>query len=116
MIKFVVMALIWTVAVGAVHAAPQKYEKETKVSVSSNSKFTISAGWTFDDKSKKLTSPEGDLTAYLIEKKAEADLDALSLIHLLVFHSCYPILSSHRPPGSRTGLFDRRLKTLMRLQ
>ena len=79
MIKFSAVALICTCVVGVALATPKNYEKETEVSVSSNSKFTISAGWTFDSQSKKLTSPEGDLIAYLIEKKAESDLDALSL-------------------------------------
>lgn len=79
MIKLGAIALICTFVSGVSEAAPQKYDKETEISISPSSKFTISAGWAFDDKTKKLTSPEGDLTAYLFEKKAETDLDALSL-------------------------------------
>lgn len=79
MIRCVALSLVCTFTFRVAQAAPKKYDKETEVSVSSNSKFTISAGWTFDDKTRKLTSPEGDLTAYLIEKKAETDLDTLSL-------------------------------------
>ncbi len=60
-------------------AAPKKYEKETEVSASPNSKFIISAGWSFDEAMNKLVSPEGDLTAYLIERKAEKNLDQLML-------------------------------------
>jgi hypothetical protein len=59
--------------------SPKKYEKETVIEFSSTSKFKISAGWSFDDSTKKLTSPEGDLFVYLVETKAEIDLEKQSL-------------------------------------
>ena len=77
------------------------YEKETEISASTGSKFSISAGWSFDDETKKLTSPEGDLTAYLLEKKAEADLDALSLNCWKQINPQfnYPVLQKVSPPA-----------------
>lgn len=61
------------------NSSPKKYEKETEIEFSSTSKFKISAGWSYDESSKKLTSPEGDLSVYLVEAKAEADLEKQSL-------------------------------------
>lgn len=61
------------------NAAVTKYEKESEINLSSNSKFKISAGWSFDSSEKKLVSPEGDLVVYLIEKPFTADVDSLSL-------------------------------------
>lgn len=42
-----------------------KIEKETQVAIS-NSKFTASAGWTFDDAQGKLIAPEGNLSVFLV--------------------------------------------------
>lgn len=101
MFKFLVIALFFAAISPGVHAAPKKYEKETQINASSNSNFTISAGWTFDDATKKLTSPEGDLTAYLIEKKSEADVAAMSLNSWKQINSnfAYPILQQVAPPA-----------------
>lgn len=79
MMSLSAFAVIGSIGLSMAHAAPQKYEKETEISAGTDSKFTISSGWSFDQKTKKLTSPEGDLAIFLIEKKAEPDLDALSL-------------------------------------
>lgn len=60
-------------------AATKKYDTETEVALGKNTKVTISAGWTFDDSTSKLTSPEGDLVAYLIEKPFKGNVETLSL-------------------------------------
>ena len=101
MLKFSAFALAISFICNLSHAAPKKYEKETEISASTGSKFSISAGWSFDDETKKLTSPEGDLTAYLLEKKAEADLDALSLNCWKQINPQfnYPVLQKVSPPA-----------------
>ncbi|HYX32639.1 MAG TPA: serine hydrolase domain-containing protein [Oligoflexus sp.] len=65
----------WDTAQGS----PKKYDQETEVVLGPRTQFKISKGWSFDSSTLKLTSPEGDLVAYLIEKPAEQDLDALAL-------------------------------------
>ncbi len=78
---FLILVFFVFTSIGAqlAHSLPKKYNKETKVQVSPNSQFKISAGWTFDDSTKLLVSPEGDVKIFLIEKKAIGDLDSLAL-------------------------------------
>lgn len=73
------LILALTLTSSSLFAKPRKYDKETEINASTDSKFTISSGWSFDEETKKLTAPESDLTIYLIERKTEKDLDALAL-------------------------------------
>jgi len=52
-------------------AQATKYEKEAQIELNDKSKFTISAGWTYDPSIKKLQSPEGDLMIYLLEQPCQ---------------------------------------------
>lgn len=64
-----------------VHAksALVKFDKETVVTLGDKSKFTISAGWSFDDTTQALVTPEGDVKIYLIQKPFEENVEKLSV-------------------------------------
>jgi len=79
MTRFLGSALAVVFCVQSAFAATTKYEKETEVSLGKNTKFKISAGWSFDDKASKLISPEGDVTIYLIETPFTKDPEAVSI-------------------------------------
>lgn len=55
-----------------------KYDQEQEIKTK-NSTFKISPGWSYDDEYFKIVSPEGDLTAYLLETPLESNIDELSL-------------------------------------
>ena len=74
MSKIVLYVVISMFSFNAAIAAVTKFDKESEINLGNDMKFKISAGWSFDDSIKKLTSPEGDLTAYLIEKPFKGDV------------------------------------------
>lgn len=77
-INILAAALVFCILNSAV-AAVTKYDKESVINLGNNTQFKISAGWSFDDGKRKLISPEGDLTAYLLEKPFKGEIESLSL-------------------------------------
>ncbi len=59
-------------------ASPTKFEKETLVTLKDQSKFTISAGWSFDESTQSLVTPEGDVKIYLFQKPFNGDVEKFS--------------------------------------
>lgn len=59
-------------------ASPTKFETETLVTLKDQSKFTISAGWSFDESTQSLVTPEGDVKIYLLQKPFAGDIEKFS--------------------------------------
>jgi len=76
--KNIIFLILFFLQIEPVQAKLVKYDKEQELKTK-NSTFKISSGWSYDDEYFKIVSPEGDLTAYLLETPLESNIDELSL-------------------------------------
>jgi CubicO group peptidase (beta-lactamase class C family) len=78
-----------------------KYDKEAQITLKDNSKFTISAGWSFDPEQQKLVSPENDFSLNLLKVPNTGSAEELIKKAWQTVHHdiAYPILQTDHPPS-----------------